>query len=123
MTKLLKKTLYAFLFGAGIVSACALLGRVNGESIKTFCDAFSLAGILLLCFAGLIFVGSCGGFSGVSYVFAWVKHSWLPFGKAERQSYAEFCQDKKTRGKERSIFPFLLSGGFYLLIAFLLLFL
>lgn len=91
------------------------------EIVRCWCDAFSVTGILGVCF-GLLVVGSNGGAFdmlayGVRKLFSFLKKD--PIDR-KYGGYYEYQQAR--REKKRSFWYLLISGGVYLLVGVILLF-
>jgi hypothetical protein len=121
MTSFSRKFILSVVCGAGLTAFFVLLRFDMEDFIKCLCDGFSLSGVLMLCFGGVGFVRADGGFTSMEYLFYWVKNSLLPFGKSEKVSYGEFCEERGQVRLKRGFLPALAAGALYLLVAFLLL--
>jgi len=116
-----RKVMLALVCGGVLVAFFAILRFDERELLKGFCDAFSLAGVTLLCGAGLSFVRFQGGFTGIGYLLKWAKDALFPFGVKEKRSYGDWRQ-KENEKEKVSVLPFVLAGLFYLSVACVLLF-
>ena len=68
MNKQGKNFLIALLVGAGFALAVILLNWNSGkETVRIFCDAFTLAAVMLLGFAGLVWSRNEGTFDMLNY--------------------------------------------------------
>ena len=126
MKKLLKgkdfiKTMVS---GALITGAVIWLSLSRGKSVThALCDGFFVSGILLLCYAGLIFSTHQGTFDifayGISHLF---KVRWPGFSTMSEEHERETFADYRMRVSEKRKYPFgtLIAAGFYAVIAVIL---
>ncbi len=108
-----------FLFGITLVFLVPALR--NDWTILSFCDGFSLAGILLLSYGLLRFLNTQSAFEGIFYIGRRIKSLLMPFLGVDRVGYSPYRQEKeiKTRTRDSSA---LIVGAGYLSFAIGLLF-
>ncbi len=123
MKKLLKgkdfiKTMVS---GALITGAVIWLSLSRGKGIThALCDGFFVSGVLLLCYAGLIFSTHQGTFDifayGISHLF---KVRWPGFSTMSEEHEKEKFVDYKMRVSAKRKYPFgtLIAAGIYAVIA------
>ena len=119
---LLIRYIVCFCVASGIVLAVfALKGFFTGNAkanIQLLHDAFFSAGILLVLFSGLMFVSSEGALLGVSYVFSRaIKAVFLPFGRKDHETYAQYRERKLGAKKASSGTPIFLTGLLFVVVS------
>lgn len=90
------QTLISLLFVIGILfinDYYALKETI--DKYKMLADAFTVVGVLYLCFGILILVSTKGAFDGVTYGMKCAVKSLLPFGKKEHIRYSDFIATRK----------------------------
>ena len=98
MNKQGKNFLIALLVGAGFALAVILLNWNSGkETARIFCDAFTLAAVMLLGFAGLVWSRNEGTFDMLNYG---VSRSFKYRYKKRDEKYKESFYDYKKRKRE-----------------------
>ena len=76
------------------------------EKYRILSDAFSIPGILLMCFFGLIWVSSDGFFDGLGYTFSRIGGMFVPGMRAKHETYFDYKMRKRDKREERE------NGGF-----------
>ena len=112
--------LIALLVGAGFALAVILLNWNSGkETVRIFCDAFTLAAVMLLGFAGLVWSRNEGTFDMLNYG---VSRSFKYRYKKRDEKYKESFYDYKKRKREdrTPAWGSLWAGLVYLAIALIL---
>ena len=99
--------------------ACALPFLRNDWSITSFCDGFSLVGILFLSYVGLQFLRNQDAFFGVSFLWKRIKNCFFPFMERGDKDRTVSSEEKKNQCVDKTV---LLVGIGYLSIAFIFLF-
>ena len=126
MKKLLtgKDFIKTMVSGALITGAVIWLSLSRGKTVThALCDGFFVSGILLLCYAGLIFSTHQGTFDifafGISHLF---KVRWPGFSTMSEEHEKETFADYRMRvsGKRKYPFGTLIAAGFYAVIAVIL---
>jgi len=107
--------------GAIITAAVIALSISRGKGVlHALCDGFFVAGILLLCYAGLVFSTHQGTFDifgyGISHLF---KIRWPGFSTMSEEHEKEKFADYRMRVSAKRKYPFgiLIAAGFYAVIA------
>ena len=118
-----KKTIVLFVLGL-IISFVSLL--VKGfDSLLFYCDAFFIAGFVILAFGILAVLSFFGAFDTLGYsMYSFTR----AFSKKEEMSNKKYVdlvdyveKKKEKRGKFKTLFlPYLFSGGFYILLFIIL---
>lgn len=116
-----KSFLISLAVGAVIMAGVCVMQISRGkEIIHTLCDGTFIAGILLLCVAGLRYVSKEGQFDifgyGISHLFAtrWPGLSTMP-DDHRKETYADY---KLRRDKKRKpVLGILLAGAVYVVLA------
>lgn len=117
-----KKTLisYAVTTSIGLLAAYAIMsmqGLFTEPDVvviyRILADAFSVPGVLLMCFAGLVWVSSDGFFDALGYTAARVGGMFIPAYRAKHENYLTYKQrkNKERSEKERGSIGFLLFVG------------
>ena len=86
---------------------------------RILADAFSIPGVLLMCFAGLVWVSSDGFFDALGYAAARVGGMFIPAYRAKHENYLTYKQRKNQERSEKergSIgFLFFVGLGFFII--------
>ena len=126
MKKILKSKHFikTFISGAIItIAVVALSMSREKEVIHALCDGFFVSGVLLLCYAGLIFSAHQGTFDifsyGISHLF---NTRWPGFSTMSEDHQKEKFADYRIRVSAKRKYPFgtLVAAGFYAVIAVIL---
>lgn len=118
---LLKK--YAISFGVAIVIMFFVLAMKSffGDDAKanivTLSDATFTAGMLLVCFYGMMFISGEGGLLGIGFVLNRVVKSFLPMGRKDTETYAQYRERKTGKTKKPGEKCVLFTGLFFLLLS------
>jgi polyferredoxin len=65
-----------------------------GVNIQILSDGFFVSGILLLMYAGMMFISSEGALIGISFVLRNVVLSLIPMGRTKQEIYREYRERK-----------------------------
>lgn len=113
---------YLACFGVAIVIAFLVIW-IRGfftDDAKTnmtiLCDAFSVSGILLLLFSGLMFVSSEGAFLGIGYALKRAVRVFVPVINRKEETYAEYRERKTGKEKKKGDSCIFFTGLFFLLV-------
>ena len=79
-------------------------------NIQILSDGFSVAGILMLLFAGMIFISSEGALIGIGFVIRNVFLAFIPMGRAKHEVYAKYRERKLSELKKQSDHCVLFTG-------------
>ena len=117
---ILKKYLICF----GVASAIAFVVIwINGfftDSISVnlgiLSDAFSVSGMLLTLFAGMLFVSGEGALVGLTYVLRNVALAIIPMGRAKHERYADYRERKLQAVKKIKLSAILVTGVVFLTV-------
>ena len=72
-------------------------------NMQILADGFTISGLLLTLYAGMIFVSSQGALIGISYVFRNIVLTWfVPMGRAKHEQYGEYRERKLEELKKRN---------------------
>ncbi len=85
-------------------------------NIQILSDGFSVAGILMLLFAGMLFISSEGALIGIGFVIRNVFLAFIPMGRAKHEVYAKYRERKLAELKKRSDHCVLFTGLLFLVI-------
>lgn len=113
-----------FVVGAVITVVGYLVSHERGHDVMfALCDGFFVSGVLLLCWAGLVFSTQQGTFDifsyGISHLF---KTRWPGFSTMSEEHEKEKFADYRMRVQAKRKYPFgtLLAAGIYALVAVIL---
>ena len=113
---------YLLCFGAGAAIALFVLA-LKGFSMKIdiLCDAFTVAGLLMILFAGLMFVSGEGAFLGIGYALGRALRFFIPTVGRKEESYAKYRERKTGKPKPKGQGCIFFTGLFFLAIGIILL--
>jgi hypothetical protein len=91
-------------------------------NIQLLHDAFFSTGALMMLFSGMLFIADEGGFLAITYILGRAIKTFIPFGRLQDETYAQY-RERKTGKKEKnsptgSVF---FTGLFFFLISLLFL--
>ena len=85
-------------------------------NIQILSDGFTVSGIMLLLFAGMIFISGEGALIGISFVLRNVFLTFIPMGRAKQERYADYRARKLGDMKKSSDHSLLVIGLLFFLI-------
>lgn len=85
-------------------------------NIQILSDAFFVAGILMMLFAGMMYVSGEGALLGIGFVLRNVILTFIPMGRARHELYADYRARKLSNAKKSSNRYALVTGLVFLLI-------
>lgn len=105
-----------------IIMILLILLMKGFDKAINYCDAFFIAGLLMICFGGLSFVSNCGAFDIFGYSFKTVGTKLSGNPNKEYQNLSAYVESKKDRRlKEKFNFvPYLLVGGVTVFLSFII---
>ncbi len=115
---------------AVILLVCGLNGLFTEDLpqkdvVKFVCNAFFVAGVLVLGIAGLSFSSKHGAFDGFGYAISslWDVHkpSKRRLTWTKKETYQEYIERKHSKDKNKQIKHLLIIGGILLMVAIILL--
>ena len=68
-------------------------------NVQILADGFSVSGLLLLLFAGMLYISGEGGLLGIGYVMQCVFQAFMPMGRKHHESYAQYRERKVGQRK------------------------
>ena len=71
-------------------------------NLQILSDAFFVSGILLTLFAALMYISGEGALLGVSYVARYVVLTFIPMGRAQHETYAQY-RERKLGTKKKGV--------------------
>ena len=77
-----------------------------GVNMQILSDGFSVAGIIFLLFAGLMYISSEGALLGISFILRNVALAFIPMGRKHHETYKQYRERKLgsvSRGADRCI--------------------
>lgn len=89
-------------------------------NIQILADGFSVSGLLLTLFAGLLFVSGEGGFIGIGFVLRNVVQAFVPMGRKNHELYAQYRERKLGQLKKQGDHCVLVTGLIFLIIGIVL---
>ncbi len=85
-------------------------------NIQILADGFSVSGILLTLFAGLLYVSGEGAFIGIGFVLRNVVQAFIPMGRRNHEVYVKYRERKLEKLKKYSDHCILFTGLIFLAI-------
>lgn len=73
-----------------------------GVNIQILSDGFFVSGILLLIFAGMMFISSEGALIGIGFVLRSVALIFIPMGRKNHEFYAQYRERKLAERKAKT---------------------
>ncbi len=113
-----------------ILTVCGINGLFTEELppkqvVRYVCDAFFVAGALVLAIAGLTWCGKQGAFDGIGYSFSFLFDLRKPSNKRltwkKKESFEEYVERKRAKDSKKTIKHFLIIGGILILVSAILL--
>ena len=89
-------------------------------NIQILADGFTVSGLMLTLFAGLLFVSREGALIGIGYVMRNVVLAFIPMGRAKHEKYADYRERKLGNMKKPSDHSLLITGLAFFLIGVIL---
>ncbi len=128
-----KKTVIRYLITFGAALAVSMLiiwlrdlnyAESAAERYKILSDAFTVPGVVLVCFSGLLKLSSDGFFDSIAYSFSRVGGMLIPFFKTKHETYYDYKMRKaEKRGQINFRFLFLVGMVFIIIsLIFILLY-
>ncbi len=87
------------------------------ERYKILSDAFTVPGVILIMFSGIMWVASDGFFDGLGYVFGRAGSMLLPFFKKKHQTYYDYKTEKAEKRDKHSFLHILIVGAVFTAVA------
>lgn len=85
-------------------------------NIQILSDGFSIAGLVLTLFAGMMYVSGEGALIGIGFVMRNVVLAFIPMGRKRHETYKQYRERKLGTVKKSSDKCLLFTGLFFLLI-------
>ena len=85
-------------------------------NVQILADGFTVSGLILTLFAGLLFVSREGALIGIGYVMRSVVQAFVPMGRMKHERYAEYRERKLGNMKKTSDHSMLITGLVFLLV-------
>lgn len=115
---------YAISFGIAIAIVVAVLaikgffGDDAKANVATLSDSTFTAGILFVCFYGMLFVSNEGGFLGIGFILGKVVRAFIPLARnADKETYAQYRERKLKNPKKKNDICVLFVGLFFILLS------
>ena len=89
-------------------------------NLQILSDGFSLAGLMLLFFAGMMFISGEGGLIGISYIMRSVIQAFIPGGRKHHEVYAKYRERKMEKLKATGDYCALITGSVFLAVGIIL---
>ena len=70
------------------------------EKYRILSDAFSVPGVLLVCFFGLLWVSSYGFFDGLKYMFGRIGNMFVPGKIPKHETYYDYKMRRREKREE-----------------------
>jgi hypothetical protein len=121
-------TRYGICFGVASLIAFVVFW-INGffthsaaVNLQIVADGISIAGLLLLLFAAMMYVSGEGGLLGIGYVMQCVIQAFVPMGRKNHESYASYRERKIGRIKKPGDNCIFITGFIFFVVGIILLF-
>ena len=85
-------------------------------NIQILSDAFFVAGILMVLFAGMMYISSEGALIGISFVLRNVVLAFIPMGRMRHEKYIDYRARKVREAKKNDNKCILVTGLIFLFI-------
>ena len=79
-------------------------------NLQILADGFSVSGILMTLFAGILFVSSEGALIGIGFVLRNALLTFIPMGRKKQELYAQY-RERKLRDAKKATEPCILWTG------------
>lgn len=89
-------------------------------NLQVLADGFSVAGVLMTLFAGMMFVSGEGALIGIGFVLRSVVQAFLPMGRKNHEFYAQYRERKLAELKKSTDHAILFTGLAFLLVGIVL---
>ncbi|MBE6647252.1 MAG: DUF3899 domain-containing protein [Ruminococcaceae bacterium] len=87
-----------------------------GRNIQVLADGFSVSGLLMTMFAGLLFVSGEGAFIGIGFIMRSVALTFIPMGRKKHELYRDYRERKVKELKKQSDVCVLVTGLVFLFV-------
>ena len=88
-------------------------------NLQILADGFVVSGLMLLAFAGMMYISSEGGLIGVSFILRNVVLAFIPLGRLKHEVYAKYRERKMKELKQNRNASALLVGLLFLFVGIL----
>lgn len=85
-------------------------------NIQILSDGFSVSGIMMTLYAGLLYASGEGAFIGIGFVLRNVVQAFIPMGRKNHEFYAQYRERKLGTLKKMGDYCILFTGLFFLFI-------
>ena len=85
-------------------------------NIQILSDAFFVSGILMTCYAGMVYISSEGALIGIGFVLRNAVLAFVPMGRAKHEKYADYRERKLSKAKKRNHSCILVTGLAFLFV-------
>ena len=105
---------------ASLITFCVFwikgfFGESVAVNVQVLADGFTVSGLLVTLFAGLLFVSGEGALIGIGFVLRNVVLIFLPMGRARHERYIDY-RDRKLSEAKKPPSSILVTGLFFLII-------
>lgn len=117
---------YAICFGIEILIAFLVIWSDGffthsaAVNLQIFADAFFVPGIMMMLFAGMMYVSGEGALIGIGFVMRNVVLAFMPMGRTRHERYADYRARKLGQAKKHDNSCILVSGLVFLFIGVVL---
>ena len=91
-------------------------------NLQIVADGLSIAGLMFLLFAAMMYVSGEGGLLGIGYVMQCVVQAFVPMGRKNHESYAKYRERKLGRAKKPGDNCIFITGLIFFAVGIILLF-
>ena len=89
-------------------------------NVQILSDGFFVSGFLLTMFAGMLYLSGEGAFLGIGFILQNVVQAFVPMGRRNHQSYAQYRENKIGKLKKQGDHCVLLTGLLFLAVGIIL---
>ncbi len=119
-----KALLIKYLICFGVASAMTLFvfslkgffGSDAKVNIQILSDGFFVSGMLFILFAGMLYVSGEGGFIAMGFLAKKVVQAFIPMGRREHETYAQYRESKLGKTKKSADSCIFFTGLFFTVI-------
>ena len=108
------------LIGFLVIWSKGFFTQSTAVNLQILADAFFVAGIMMVLFAGLMYVSDEGGLIGIGYVLRSALLFFIPMGRAKWERYGDYRERKLSKEKKNNKSCVFVTGLVFLVIGIVL---
>lgn len=117
---LLTKYLICFGVAAAIMVVVFAINGFFTDNLRTnfqvLSDGFTVSGVLLMLFAGVLYISREGALIGIGYVMRNVVLAFIPMGRTKHETYAQYRERKTSKVTKSGDHCVVLTGLVFMII-------